>query len=203
MTYRPSGQRKHATGESGTRNFRYEAAKEGLGKLLEAGVAIGGAAFGSMLGTLANRLDLPLPQTAAPYVGTVLGGALGILGKAGITTALDRAKQQRATTPDADAEPLSSPFTRPEAVGPLIRAVRTELGRLIEQIDRLCGQLGTLASDMRSTQKALVTTMSGTRQRGTQRETNHRLGSARDNLAESLTLLHSAHRDIRHYRSQL
>ncbi|MEU4551473.1 hypothetical protein [Micromonospora violae] len=96
MSYRRRGYRNGSRRQDGyLRSLRYEAPKEGLGKLIEKLSEWGGAAVGLAAATAVAKQGVAVPPTVLAGSGLVLGAASGAMAKAAVTAAFDTIKERR------------------------------------------------------------------------------------------------------------
>ncbi|MEQ4302659.1 hypothetical protein ABNF97_14870 [Plantactinospora sp. B6F1] len=186
MNYRRRGYRGGSRPESGyLRNLRYEAPKEGLGKLLEKLSEWGGAVLGLAAGTAAAKQGLPVSAHLLGGVGVVLGAAVGAGAKAAVTAAFDTLKERRAAR-------------RARSGAASVGDIAGEIKRIIEAIDQNHqGQLRLLYT-VRDNHGRLMMVLAGGRADLLQR-INGQLSGARRAVEESCSLLRLSQDSLRGY----
>lgn len=180
--YRRRGYRGGSRPENGfLRNLRYEAPKEGLGKLLEKLSEWGGAFLGVVAGATAARRGLPLSTELVAGTGVVLGAAVGAGAKAAVTAALDTIKNRRASARDV-------------SVGDVSR----DIEQIIDMLDRNHQAQLKLLDLIRDNHARLATVLAGASP-GLLQRINGQFGGARRAIEEACSLVRLSQDSLRGY----
>ncbi|MFY1703640.1 hypothetical protein ACN28G_18185 [Micromonospora sp. WMMA1923] len=128
MGWRKENRRRKQIERPFARRFKYESAKEALGKLVEWGTA----GVGMLAGLGAAKYGLPVSPGVASTGGAIIGGMLGSQGKALVVAGFDhlreRRDQRRTATTSAGSRAASPQRTGSSAGGGATAGTRTGTG---------------------------------------------------------------------------
>lgn len=208
------------------RRFGYETVKEAGGTVLQHV----GAGLGALTGLVGAVVGLP--GTASVVAGTVIGSAVGAIGKAYLNAAMDerreRAEKQALNRPsvsrNSDDARLATwrkktggAGSRARRLGVIasarpagghaigagpMRQFLTTLEKLIAQLDQASAQLNTLMTQMWESQHRITATLAGARPDVVHR-THEQTNSARLRVHDAATLTRQAADALRAYRAGL
>lgn len=164
------------------RTLRYEAPKEGLGKLLEKLGEWGGALAGLAAATALSQKGLPVPGYVLTGSGVVLGAVAGVFAKAAVNATVDTLKGFRGER----------------------RLARSTMAEVVAQIEQVVGQfertssyVGLLAESVHNWQGHLLLALRGSQT--VLHQVAVQTGGARTALEEAHTQLRLARDSLRTY----
>uniref|UniRef100_A8LYM1 Uncharacterized protein n=1 Tax=Salinispora arenicola (strain CNS-205) TaxID=391037 RepID=A8LYM1_SALAI len=189
MSYRGRGYRDGSRREDGyLRNLRYEAPKEGLGKLAERLSEWAGAAVGLVAATAIARQGVSVPPTVLAGSGLALGAVSGAAAKATVAAAFDTVKERRR-------QPRAN---RTASTGTVAGSVSSEIEKIICMIDKNHQALIGVIDRIGTNHAWLLTTLAGASPSLLQ-QVNGQLADARRAVEEACTLLRLSNDKIRSY----
>ncbi|WP_433388111.1 hypothetical protein [Micromonospora sp. KLBMP9576] len=189
MSYRRRGYRSGSRQQDGyLRSLRYEAPKEGLGKLLEKLSEWGGAAAGLAAATAVARQGVRLSPAVLAGSGLVLGAASGAAAKAMVTSAFDTVKARRQERRGSAAG------GGPASVGSLAAEIQQIIAHIERNQQGLIGVLDRIGTN----HSWLMTVVTGASP-ALMQQVNGKLTGARRSVEDACTLLRQSKDNLRRY----
>ncbi|WP_433115909.1 hypothetical protein [Micromonospora sp. CA-246542] len=190
MSYRRRGYRNGSRKQDGyLRALRYEAPKEGIGKLVEKLSEWGGAVLGLAAATAIAKQGVSVPPTVLAGSGLVLGAASGAAAKAMVTAAFDTVRERRG-----GRRPHSPGGNRSISVG----GVAAEIEQVITSIERTHqALLGTM--DRISNNSAWLMTVLAGASPAVLQQVGGQLTGARRSVQDACTMLRLSKDSLRGY----
>ncbi|WP_341720411.1 hypothetical protein QQG74_12275 [Micromonospora sp. FIMYZ51] len=190
------------------RRFKYESAKEALGKLVE----LGGAGVGALVGLGSAKYGLPLSPAITSVGGAIIGGMVGSQGKAFVVAGIDHFRErsdQKRSAALAGASPRarrsSGSTGRIPARGSSASIAGQVIGGLdnvMAQLNRASRQLTELYRTMWASQNELNAVLAGGRP-DVVRALDDSLTTARNLVLDSPCLLGKCTDAISGYRARI
>ncbi|MFG1881315.1 hypothetical protein [Micromonospora sp. NPDC049102] len=189
MSYRRRGYRNGSRRQDGyLRSLRYEAPKEGLGKLVEKLSEWGGAVVGLAAATAVARQGVAVPATVLAGSGLVLGAASGAVAKAVVTAAFDTVKERRRARLAGSGESVSVS----------VSSMAMEIEQVIALVERNHDALRGVIDRIGNNHAWLMTVLMGASPTVLQ-QINGQLTGARRSVEEACTLLRLSKDNLRGY----
>ncbi|MEV0215376.1 hypothetical protein [Micromonospora sp. NPDC050695] len=187
MSYRRRGYRNGSRRQDGyLRSLRYEAPKEGLGKLVEKLSEWGGAVVGLAAATAVAKQGVAVPATVLAGSGLVLGAASGAVAKAAVTAAFDTIKERRRTRLAGSSGSVS------------VGGLAVEIEQIIALVERNHDALRGVVDRIGNNHAWLMTVLMGASPTVLQ-QVNGQLTGARRSVEEACTMLRLSKDNLRGY----
>ncbi|MFF0150932.1 hypothetical protein [Micromonospora sp. NPDC005203] len=190
MSYRRRGYRNGSRQQDGyLRTLRYEAPKEGIGKLVEKLSEWGGAVLGLAAATAVAKQGVSVPPTVLAGSGLVLGAASGAAAKAMVTAGFDTLRERRS----------GRRLRNPTGSGSVsVGGVATEIEQVIASIEGT-HQVLLGAMDRISNNSAWLMTVLAGASPSVLQQVGGQLTGARRSVQEACTLLRLSKDNLRGY----
>lgn len=187
MSYRRRGYRNGSRRQDGyLRSLRYEAPKEGLGKLVEKLSEWGGAVVGLAAATAVAKQGVAVPPTVLAGSGLVLVAASGAVAKAAVTAAFDTIKERRRARLAGNGGSVS------------VGGLAVEIEQIIALVERNHDALRGVVDRIGHNHAWLMTVLMGASPTVLQ-QVNGQLTGARRSVEEACTLLRLSKDNLRGY----